>query len=90
MKNNSVTIGGAGSVSGKGHYSQTLPATQESSAGTNKRSNTYHHLSSIIGVVSKVKARYIVKDVKRALNEVELIEKGIKKPKSLDQLLNEL
>ena len=55
-----------------------------------KRSNYFHHLPVIARIVGKIRARHIVSGVKSALYEVDLIEKGIKNPKSLDELLNEL
>ena len=68
-----------------GGLSRLRPHT---TSAPNKRSNLYHHIPGIVRVIAKVKAHVIVRGVKSALNEVELIEKGLKTPKSLDQLLN--
>jgi hypothetical protein len=52
--------------------------------------NSSHHISPMAKLLGKIKAYFIAKDVKSALKEVEMIEAGKKKAKSLDQLLDEL
>ena len=49
-----------------------------------------HHVSPVSKIIGKIKAHLIVKDIEEALKEVEMIEAGKKKAKSLDQLLDEL
>lgn len=89
MKNVSIASGELSSASDNENYQGLSPAQRDAIA-VNKRSNYFSHLPGIAHIVYKIKARHIVRGVKSALKEVEMIEKGIKKPKSLDQLLNEL
>ncbi|MFI5196788.1 MAG: hypothetical protein ACHQD8_06840 [Chitinophagales bacterium] len=52
--------------------------------------NTTRHRFPLAKAIAKYKANIQFKKFKRALKEVEQIEAGIIKPKSLQQLLNEL
>jgi hypothetical protein len=52
--------------------------------------NTSRHLFPLAKAIAKYKANIQFKKFKRALKEVDDIEAGIIKPKSLQQLLNEL
>ncbi len=60
------------------------------SAAINRRIKDNHHIPVIHRVIARAKAYFIVRGIKSALKEVDLIERGVIKPKSLDQLLNEL
>jgi hypothetical protein len=52
--------------------------------------NTSRHLFPLAKSIAKWKANIQFKKFKKALNEVEQIEAGTLKPKTLHQLLNEL
>ena len=52
--------------------------------------NTTRHKFPLAKAIAKYKANIQFKKIKKALKEVEQIEAGIIKPKSLQQLLNEL
>lgn len=91
MKNNSLTSSNIGSISSTTTYNNNLsPSQQQIPSPIIPNLINTHHLPLTSKMVSKVKARLIVKGVKSALKEVEAFEKGTKKPKTLDQLLNEL
>ena len=51
-----------------------------------RRDNMHHHILSMSRLYSKIRAYFIVKEIKSALIEVELIEQGKIKPKSLEQI----
>ena len=90
MKPNNFTGGNLGSTHNNRVFESNTPSRSPQVSTAIKRNNFYNHVPSMIKVISKVRAYFIVRGVKSALKEVDLIEKGIKKPKSLDQLLNEL
>jgi hypothetical protein len=52
--------------------------------------NTSRHISPLAKSIAKWKANIQFKKFKKALKEVEQIEAGSLKPKTLQQLLNEL
>jgi hypothetical protein len=51
---------------------------------------TTHHLSPFAKINAKISAFIRFRKIKKALAEVEQIEAGIIKPKTLEQFLNEL
>jgi hypothetical protein len=52
--------------------------------------NTTHHLLSFARIIAKIRARKIYNQTKQALRDVQLIEDGKMKAKSIDDFLNEL
>ena len=91
MKNVSFTGGDSGAAAGNRKFiGGDSPVVQPPSTDKNKRGNYFHHIPVVARLIAKVKAYFIVRGVKSALKEVDLIEKGIKQPKSLDQLLRYL
>ncbi len=87
MSNTSLSGGSLGANPLGGHKS-AIPASQN--VAINRRSNESHHIPVMTRIIAKARAYFIFRGIKSSLKEVEMIEKGIKKPKSLDQLLNEL
>jgi hypothetical protein len=91
MKNTSFTGSNLGSGLNHRNYNDNSSLiTPQSPKVLNRRNNYFSHIPAVQRIVSRVKAYFIVRGVKSALKEVDLIESGAKNPKSLDQLLNEL
>jgi hypothetical protein len=90
MKNTSVVGQDLGKVDRNQFRKENRQSAQQVLPIANKRKNSYNHFPPLARVIAKVRAYFIVKGVKSALRDVDLIEKGLIKPKSLDQLLNEL
>lgn len=49
-----------------------------------------HHIPAMQKLYLNIRSYFIVRGVKSAMNEVEQFKKGIKKSKTLDELLNEI
>ncbi len=80
-----------GSADGNGRNKiLTLSPASQNIVTSNRRNNNSNHVSTIQRVICKLRAYIIFKDINSALKEVDLTEKGINNPKSLDHLLNEL
>ncbi len=80
-----------GSADGNGRNKILIssPANQNI-VTSNRRNNNSNHVSTIQRVICKLRAYIIFKGINSSLKKVDLTEKGINKPKSLDQFLNEL
>ena len=66
------------------------PVSSNEPKGIVVSKSTTHHLPSFARIIARVRARKIFNETKQALHDVQLIQNGKMKAKSIDDFLNEL